>query len=220
MMTAEVPIRNPVTNEVLLAKVFLDTGSGKSFVTQTFSKRLKLKSLGEEALNVNTFASAKSKKIVSQMVTCEAMTKKGTLLKLNLLSVPLISGKFVQPAVRRFILNCLPINKMATVPKSREQEFDPDILLGSDYFGSILEGPTIKVRGNNDLVLLPTAFGHVLSGPQNVDPPRGGTRVNCGCVTFPSDPNEQDAILEAVKLSRTPRTDPVGVKRTKSIVPK
>jgi hypothetical protein len=165
MWTAYVPIRNPRNNKVESARVFIDSGSGKSFVTLEFADKINLQKEDVEYLNIQTFNSTRIKKFKSALVTCQAILINGEHMDLVMNTIDKISNPFTQPTVDEATRRLLEQQNLAHPIFKRPTEFSPDILLGADYFATILLGKTTKV--NENYRLIPTTFGKILTKTKN-----------------------------------------------------
>jgi hypothetical protein len=161
MWTAQVPIRNPENNTIERASVFIDSGSGKSFITLGFADKIKLKQDKVEVLNIQTFNSTKIRKFKSSIVNCQAILIDGEHMDLVMNTIDKISNPFTQPSVNSKTRKLLEGQSLAHPVYGKPSEFAPDILLGADYFASILLGKTKRV--SCDYMLVPTTFGKILT---------------------------------------------------------
>ncbi len=67
MLTANAKIKNPYCSDVMEASVFLDTGSGRTWIRNAFAHQLKLKGEYDETLSVDIF-SAGSMQLKTEVV--------------------------------------------------------------------------------------------------------------------------------------------------------
>ena len=80
LQTATTNVKNPQSNRSVKARVLLDPGSHRTYVTKKLANRLELKRLEKEIISVVTFGSTKPKQIESRIVSIELPLKDGTHL--------------------------------------------------------------------------------------------------------------------------------------------
>ena len=86
LQTATTDIKNPQSNQTVTARVLLDPGSHRTYITQKLANKLELKRLQKEIISVVTFGSTKPKQIESHVVEIELPLKDGTSFNLTPLS--------------------------------------------------------------------------------------------------------------------------------------
>ena len=75
LQTATTNIKNPQNNRSVKARVLLDPGSHRTYITEKLANRLELKRLEREIISVVTFGSTKPKQIESHVVSIELPLK-------------------------------------------------------------------------------------------------------------------------------------------------
>ena len=95
LQTATTNIKNPQNNRSVKARVLLDPGSHRTYITEKLANRLELKRLEEEIISVVTFRSTKPTQIESHVVSIELPLKDGTSFNLLDSIIPEITG-FIQ----------------------------------------------------------------------------------------------------------------------------
>ena len=74
-------------------RMVLDTGSHRTYITESLAKELYSKVLSSEYLNLHTFGSVPAKKVKSFVVKMQMTLLDGTTWKFNANTVPVITGK-------------------------------------------------------------------------------------------------------------------------------
>ena len=119
-------------------RFILDTGSQKSYITESATRELSLKGQGERAMTIMTFGSTVQKRQLCKEVKLGVQTKGGAVLELILFTVPFISESLdvipSQFVTERYShLRGLDLADSSTVRCQRE----PDILIGADQYWDI-----------------------------------------------------------------------------------
>jgi len=144
-------------------KVLLDQGSQRSYVSEKVKNRLGLSVLGKEHLSINTFGNNKSKDSVLDKVSFELNNdKKQTFEILALCNKTIclpIMNNFLDASKERF--SHLKGIKFADPGESGD---DVDVLIGSDFYWSLVTGNVRKGK-EGEPVAIETEFGWVLNGP-------------------------------------------------------
>ncbi|XP_071171198.1 uncharacterized protein [Mytilus edulis] len=154
---------NPVSaeHEILDAKILFDEGAQRSFITEELAEKLKLKHTGTESVNLSGFGdNANSTKIRHLRTGLVYLITTDGKLPIRVLIVPEIAAPmrtYVRQAAK---LTYLLGIKLAH-PVTADENFEISILIGADYFWSIVQNDIIRGEG-------PTAvqskIGYLLSG--------------------------------------------------------
>ena len=145
------------------ARLILDSGSQKSYISADLRNELKLPSERSVTLSIKTFGSE-----TERMQTCDAVelglkTKLGLDLELTLYVVPFIceplSGQPTDIAVERFKY----LSGLDLADPDDSDNLPISILIGADYYWRVVTGRIIHGRVGPTAVQ--TKFGCVLSGP-------------------------------------------------------
>ena len=150
-------------------RILFDTGSQRSYVTNTVINRLNLNPVKRETLHLNTFGNSKSKRQDCELFKLNIRSKKGeNYTKLRAINFPTI---------------CSPVNSQVNIenyPYLNELEladFDPnamgrnnniDILVGADFSWDIVTGEVI--RKDDSPTAISSKLGWLLSGPSTQTP--------------------------------------------------
>lgn len=162
--------------EQVRARIILDGGSQRSYVTNQLRSSLNLKRIRTDTVSIKTFGSSGESTQVCDVVELKIGTKQGESVKLTALSVPLICepicGQPIEYAQRVF--GYLSELELADTPEDTGSSA-VDILIGSDYYWRFVTGRVR--RGTSGPVAIHTKLGWVLSGPIT-GPNQGRTSVN------------------------------------------
>ena len=138
MQTAKTGIRNPLTSVTQTVRILLDTGSHRSYITESLAKALNLK-MGElTELSLVTFGSKKPQRYRTPTTKVDITLKDGSNCTITANVVPSITGN-----IQRDPINVNSVQdrehlvqhyKLAdTLPCERESS-TIELLIGSDYY--------------------------------------------------------------------------------------
>lgn len=163
LQTAKAVVYNPENPSIQTdARVILDSGSQRSYISSRLKKRLSLRERDKKPLSIVTFGSNDGKQQNCSVVQVGMRAKDGPDLYLQLLTVPLICGPLsVTPS--QYCKTQFPHLRQLDLADEEEQGGEPDILVGSDQYWEIISGETR--RGEHGPVAMYTKLGWVLSGP-------------------------------------------------------
>ena len=126
-------------------QIILDCGSQKSYITDRIKRKLRIKADGRREMSILTFGSSRERAQSCDIVRLGLHTIEGFHLELRLLSVPLICSQ-VSPTPLRFCKEKYPhLKSLDLADSSKERE--PDILIGSDYYWSVVTGEIVRGKG-------------------------------------------------------------------------
>ena len=165
LQTATVPIQATKGSETIMVKVLLDSVSHRTFMTDRLAKQLQLKSERKELLSISTFAARGPQVVSTYVVHFNLITKDGSCLSLHANVINQITGPIkrgpLQSSDMDFLLS-IAVDKLAdTIPGGSESD-SIDLLIGSDYFWTIvgLEKLTLP----SGLLLVSSKIGYILTG--------------------------------------------------------
>ena len=165
LQTATVPVQRVDGSEKIFAKVLLDSASHRTFITDRLAKQLRLNSERKEVLSISTFAARGPQEVSTYVVHFNLLTKDGCCLPLHANVVNQITGPIkrgpLQSSDMDFLLS-IAVDKLAdTIPGDSETD-SIDLLIGSDYFWTIvgLEKLTLP----SGLHLVSSKIGYILTG--------------------------------------------------------
>ena len=149
-------------------KVLFDPGSTKTYVSQRIVDLLSLTPVSTQGLYVNSFGSNKGKFMnVSSYNLC-LKGRDGNLYYINGSAVPVICAPLHDREAIEAVKVKFPF--VENVIEGRKDEItsdDIDVLIGSEYYWSFINGDSIRL--DDKLVLLNSKFGYLLSGPLKND---------------------------------------------------
>ena len=146
----------------LEVRILFDSGSQRSYVTNALKTRLKLNPIKVERLNLNTFGEGRFKKQNCDVVRlCLCKPGSNEAIPIEALSFPMICS----PPPSHVDLTKLPkLQDLNLADYSSSTSHDViDILVGSDYYWSIVTGEVMKTEMG--LVAVNSKLGWLLSGP-------------------------------------------------------
>lgn len=166
MQTAKCHIRNPANWIQENVRMLLDSGSQRTYITETLARKLHLK-LGEiNEIALVTFGSEKPKIIKTPSTVVDIELRDGSVLKISANVVPSITGSIQR---RPFNTNCLKYweylwkeNALAdTLPSERESS-TIDLLIGNDYYLDLILPQKVEIQPG--LYMLGSKLGWILAG--------------------------------------------------------
>ena len=167
LQTAKAAIYRPgQPNDKFLARLILDSGSQRSYVTTTVKDKLRLPSERKQTISVKTFGSTEENTQSVDVVHLCITTEHGDDVQLSAFVTPLIcdplqSQSIVHASVTHAHLRGLKLADYST----GEDDIMVDILVGSDQYWQLVSGKV--VRGDDGPTAIQTKLGWVLSGPTN-----------------------------------------------------
>ena len=167
LQTAKAAIYRPgQPNEKFLARLILDSGSQRSYVTTTVKDKLRLPSERKQTISVKTFGSTEENTQSVDVVHLCITTEHGDDVQLSAFVMPLIcdplqSQSIVHASVIHAHLRGLKLADYST----GEDDIMVDTLVGSDQNWQLVFGKV--VRGEDGPTAIQTNLGWVLSGPTN-----------------------------------------------------
>ena len=164
LQTVFTNVQSPDGSKEIKARILLDSGSQRSYVTNSLKSKLNLNPVKTETLNLNTFG---NKRLTKQKCDLVEVSLKGTnsYHSISVLCFP----KICSPLPTTIDISQYPYLKDlefadCSVLNGHDTNSDIDILIGSDYyFDFILEN---IVRGDGGLVAVESEFGWLVSGPK------------------------------------------------------
>ena len=148
-------------NHQTQTNILLDEGAQRSFISESLANQLKLTAQGKERVAISAFGASEASNQTLPIATIFLKTVNGSEIPISVLITPRIS----QP------LHNLPFHYVKELPYlknihlthavSDNQEFDISVLIGADFYWSIVQETVIRGPG-------PTAvkskLGYLLSG--------------------------------------------------------
>ena len=178
-------------------RMLLDSGSQLSYITKTLKERLGIEPIRKEKLHLNTFGSASFDPRSCDVVNLQIETSNGgDVLDIVAYTSPVICSSL--PAMMNFCeYEHLDDLELAD-GDSHDSKKSIDVLVGSDYYWSIVTGDTVV--GDSGPVVLGSKLGWLLSGPLN---DYGSTMVAQANLVVTSDvinptPRDEDDALTSM----------------------
>lgn len=163
LQTARTDISNSEQSAKKSARILLDCGSQRTYISQKLASDLKLERKKTEIISVLTFGSKNSQEIETSVVELELSLKDGNSMKINANVVPQITGNIFRAPCdfkqHEFLWKNLMLAD--SIPQDNELS-EIDILIGNDYYMDIILPERIEVRPG--LYLLGSKLGWILTG--------------------------------------------------------
>lgn len=166
MQTASAKLYNEKTLIEQDARILLDSGSQRTYITEEFAKKLKLRKENEQEINLSTFGSKQSKKIKTASAKIILKSNFGEEVEITVNIVPNITGIIQRKSVKiedkkRFHELKKNLQLADKIPEKDESD-KIDLLIGNDYYLDIVLGHKIEVQ--KGLYLLSSKLGWILTG--------------------------------------------------------
>lgn len=161
------------------ARLVLDTGSQRSYITDDLRTRLALVANGEQVMNIMTFGATRGERRTCKRVRVGLKLKDGHDMTLTFYSVPTICEPIVTHSVTDY-REMFPYLRGLDLADETEStsEIEVDILIGSDHYWDLITGKLR--RGHAGPTAIQTKLGWVLSGPLPIS---GQTNLSHGLAT-------------------------------------
>ena len=199
LQTARVTIFNPSnTANQREINVILDTGSQKSYITESVCEALGIKRKGRRTMSIMTFGSNEGKIQCCDVVEIGLQLREGLSDKISVLSTPFICESIVSPPTRTYVADHEELRSLdlAVDVHTGYVPMNPDMLIGMDHYWSFVTGETIHCHDGP--VALNTRFGWILSGtvPDIDSPTQHSTNLVTHVLKVDAMPAEFDRQLD------------------------
>ena len=166
MQTAKTDIKNPVNGIRQNARILLDSGSQRTYITESLAKKLNLTLGDKDEFMLVTFGSAKPKRTESRNTKLDIVLKDGSILTISANVVPQIAESIQRRPVNLKTLdnwNYLwnEFSLADDLPTERETS-SVELLIGNDYYLDIILPQKMEVQPG--LYMLGSKLGWILSG--------------------------------------------------------
>lgn len=158
LQTATMVIRTEGSRSVK-SRLLFDTGSQKTYVRSDVARQLKLKVIEPTCLTVFTFGSVKPKTIATTIVSLQ-MHLKEKLVDIQAYTIPTLTG--IIPTHRKLREALQDVYSSLKIADDVSYDCAADIIIGNDYYHSIISGERIEVTST--LLLINSAMGWIPSG--------------------------------------------------------
>ena len=166
MQTAKADIKSTNNGYRHNIRLLLDSGSQRTYITESLAKKLDLKMGNTDEIMLVTFGSEKPKRIRSPTTKLDIVLKDGSILQINANVVPQIAGSIQRRPVDLksfrnwdYLWGQFPLAD--DLPKETESS-SVELLIGNDYYLDIILPQKIEVQAS--LYMLGSKFGWILSG--------------------------------------------------------
>ena len=147
-------------------KILFDSGSQRSYITDSLRSKLDLKPEKSETLHLNTFGDSKYKTQKCQVFTLNFKTCHDEILPISALNFPVICTPFET----KFDISEYPhLQDLDLADSPSDDQRCINVLIGSDHYWDFITREVIQ--GENGPLAIASKFGWVLSGPS--DTPAG-----------------------------------------------
>ena len=161
LQTARTTATNSNGSRSAKVRILFDSGSQRSYISNSLKTRLNLKPVKNETLNLNTFGNSKFRKQNCDLVEFNLEGKDHGKLTIKALSFPVICSSLPTR------VNIEDFPHLDGLELADEFEHDRneaiDVLIGSDYYWQIVIGEMQK--GESGPVAVSSKLGWLLSGP-------------------------------------------------------
>ena len=219
MQTTTTTIRNPVKphlNQKL--RILFDSGSSRTFISNSLTHRLQLQSSKAETFNMATFGNQTEMTAECPRTEIELKLLDGSFRRISTSVWP--SDHLTKPMKRHqlkeeAIIEIQQYRLADKIPKQTEKS-DIDMVIGNDFINDFMLSGRIPVQSAEGLILLQSLFGWILTGRINTE----DSEVNCNepisCLNFlviqyGKDIKEQSMLFsgpESSKFLNEPKQSP------------
>ena len=219
MQTAKAETQSPNNSESGHVRILLDSGSQRTYVTESLAEKLKLTRESEEVIKLVTFGSDKPKTVKTVQTKFSIKLNNGQYLDISANIVPIINGT-VQRKPSKFhtsenLDHLVRSLDMADSISSETESSTVELLIGNDYYLVIILSQKTEVQPG--LYLLASKLGWILTGRMseveselnqtNMLILTYGTNVSNTSVFTPSEPDLEDFWnSESIGVYDNPRT--------------
>ena len=194
LQTAQAVASDDTGKRSVNVRILFDTGSQRSYVTDALVRRLNLKPLRKEKLQLNTFGEPGFRGKSCELVRIRLQgLNGGECSQLQALQFPTICSSLPNLVNLERFPSLLKLD-LADPPSSAPEGID--VLIGSDYYWTIVGEEVIRTDGGPTVVK--SKLGWLLSGPLATSDPSGTTITHLALCKFPG-------------TVRTPDTDEYGL---------
>jgi len=170
LQTAIVPVRSTDGKNLINARVLLDSASQRTFMTTKLAQQLNLSCEYKEHLSVATFGAEKTRSVDTYVVHCQVQSKDGSYLSLSANVLKQITTCIQRNPLSQEdleFLRLIPSNQLADKFPIEAELATVDILIGSDYFWSIIDNHRLVLPSG--MFVLSSKFGYIVTGKYNSD---------------------------------------------------
>ncbi len=162
LQTASVKVFNEDKSQCAKVSLVLDSGSEKTYITESLAKKLNLPRLGKEYIDIFHFGSRKPIPTSTDRTELQIKLANGQMLFISANIVPDISGSMRKAAIPKSVQRRLKGYNLADIPSESGSSIDIDILIGMDLYWQLIE-PNIKEL-DTGLYLVKSRLGWLITG--------------------------------------------------------
>ena len=161
MQTATTKVSNTTGTKTTSTRIFFDTGSHRSYISEELAKKLELKSSQRQSLTIFTFGTQTAKEIKTPIAFVKLHTLNGVSTTLTVNIVPQITGSITRvPMDAEEIKTLHDIDLADSLPNGSDSSVH--FLVGNDYYSDFIGGEKRELKPG--LYALSSKFGWILSG--------------------------------------------------------
>ena len=161
LQTATAIATNEDGSKTAKVKILFDSGSQRSYITNSLKLRLNIKPKKTETLHLNTFGERSYRKQKCEVSQLLLRSNKNEDIMISTLSFPVICS----PLSTKIEVDQYPHLQGLQLAHSSDSNESIDVLIGSDHYWDFVEGDI--VRGEFGPVAIDSKFGWLLSGSTN-----------------------------------------------------
>ena len=164
LQTARANVFGEKREKTVMARILLDNGGQKTYITEELKNRLQLTEESTQELHLNTFGSEQYKKKTCSQVRFN-LELGDKILSVTALTHPLICSPLATPVEYR---QCAHLQGLDFADSVDASSGAIDILLGADYFYEVVTGNIRK--GSAGPIAISNKLGWLISGPVDLAP--------------------------------------------------
>ena len=166
MQTAQAKLTNLNQSKCEQVRILLDSGSQRTYITESLAEQLQLRREKTEEIKVVTFGSETPKTVTTTQTKLSIQLNTGQHLDVSANIVPFISGSVQRKALNVCssdnLVHLMRSLDMADTIPSQTESSSVELLIGSDYYLDIILSQKIEVQPG--LYLLASKLGWILTG--------------------------------------------------------
>ena len=166
MQTAKTEIKNQNNSRSEQVRILLDSGSQRTYVTESLAEKLKLKRENEEEIKLVMFGSDKPKTLKTTQTKLKIKLYDSHYLDICANIVPVISGTVQRKGLKlcssKNVDHLMKSLDMAGTILLETESSKVELLVGNDYYLDLILSQKIEVQPG--LYLLASKLGWILTG--------------------------------------------------------